>query len=305
MLKSETVAEFRAKPGASKGENELGFGAGGEMVGNLAVVAEHEDAAGEVLAGGGDVDPADGVLDILVLGGEGEELVDAVELDAFVVDEAADDGLELELDPGEDAGEAEAADGGGEPVGIVSGRAVEALAVGADELKLGDVGAEGAGEVVIFAVDVVGNGAAEGDVFRSRGDGEEPAVRDGEVEELGEREAGFGGEDSLLLVKAEQAVHAGGDEEVAALEEAGVAVAAAHADGECTGGHAVVVLQDPGVVGLPGERDECAVVERVASPGFKGDWAFELVVDVVPGRGGPVLEYRRVGGGRHCYQNSW
>ena len=86
--------------------------------------------------------------------------------------------------------------------GLSVGEQMEALAVGADELELGDVGAKGAGDVVVFAVDVVGDGAAEGDVLGSWGDGEEPAAGDGEVEDLGERDAGFGGEDSpVLLVK--------------------------------------------------------------------------------------------------------
>ena len=82
------------------------------------MVALHEDAAGEVAAGGGAVDPADGVLDVLALVGEVEELVDAVELDALVVDHAGDDGLEAQRCPGDEAGEAEAADGGGVEVGV-------------------------------------------------------------------------------------------------------------------------------------------------------------------------------------------
>ena len=113
------------------------------------------------------VDPADGVLDVLALLGEVEELVDAVELDALVVDHAGDDGLEAQGRPGDEAGEAEAADGGGVEVGVFGGRAELARAVGADEFELGDVAAEGSGDVVILAVDVVGNCSTEGYIFCS------------------------------------------------------------------------------------------------------------------------------------------
>ena len=70
----------------------------------------------------------------------------------------------------------------------------------------GDVAAEGAGDVVVFAVDVVGDGAAEGDVLGAGGDGEEEAAGDGEVEDLGEGDAGFGGEEAGLGIE----VRAGG-----------------------------------------------------------------------------------------------
>ncbi len=97
--------------GGVEGEDEFGFGRGLEIVLFGRVIALHEDAAAEVAAGGGEVDPAYGVLDVFALVGEVEELVDAVELDAFVVDFAGDDGLEAQGGPGDEAGEAEASDG--------------------------------------------------------------------------------------------------------------------------------------------------------------------------------------------------
>ncbi len=83
----------QSEAGSVEGEDELRlwrrlqFGALGR------VIALHEDSAAEVFAGGGAVDPADGVLDLFAGLGEGEEFVDAVELDSFVVDQAGDDGL--------------------------------------------------------------------------------------------------------------------------------------------------------------------------------------------------------------------
>ena len=155
--------------------------------------------------------------------------------------------------------------------GFSVGGAEAAGAVGADELKGGDVAGEGAGVLVVFAVDVVGDGTAEGDVFGAGGDGEEEAARDGEVEDLGEGDAGLGGEEAGLRVEGDEAVHAGGLEEIAAFEEADVAVAAAHADGEGAVGE---VGGDAGEVRLPGEGDEGGLVLGVAAPGFEGRGSF-------------------------------
>ena len=196
------------------------------------VVALHEDAAGEVAAGGGAVDPADGVLDVLALVGEIEELVDAVELDSLVVDHAGDDGLQAQRGPGDEAGEAEAADGGCVQVGVFRGRAEQARAVGADQFELCDVAAEGSGDVVVLAVDVVGNCSAQSYIFCSGRDGEEKAAGNGEVEDLREGDAGLGGEEAGLGIEVDQAVHAGREEELAVLEQADIAIAAAHANGK-------------------------------------------------------------------------
>ncbi len=67
--------------------------------------------------------------------------------------------------------------------------------------------AEGSGDVVVLAVDVVGDGPAEGDVLCARGDREEEASRDGEVEDLGERDAGLSGEQAAFGIEGDQAVH--------------------------------------------------------------------------------------------------
>ncbi len=67
----------------------------------------------------------------------------------------------------------------------------------------------------------------------------------------------------VFWIKGEQAVHAGGDEEVALFEEADIAVAAAHADGE---NGVMQVIGDGGVVALPVQRDEVGAVVGVAAP---------------------------------------
>src|SRR5690242_18833009 len=138
--------------GQIEGEGELRFLAAAERAGDLGVIAAHEDATGEVAAGGNAVDPGDGVFAGRLLG-EGEELVEAVELVAVVVNFARDDGAQADLRPGDEAGETHAADGGGEPVGVLDGAADEAAAVGADEFEAQYVAAEGARNVVVLAVD--------------------------------------------------------------------------------------------------------------------------------------------------------
>lgn len=140
-------------------------------------------------------------------------------------------------------------------------------AVGADEFEPGNVAAKGSGGVVILAVDVVRNCSTEGYILCAWRDGEEEASGNGEVEDLRERDAGFGSEEAGLGVEVDEAIHCGSDEEVAVLEEADVAVAAAHADGECA---VVEVGGECGKVALPVEREELCAVGRVAAPGFEG-----------------------------------
>ena len=187
---------LRAKPGASMGKTSLGSGEGLSSPGCREWSPCMKTPRQKFLPVEAQSTQQTVYSMLLVCVGEVEELVDAVELDAFVVDDAGDDGLEAEGGPGDEAGDAEAAYGGGVPVGVFGGRAEAAGAVGADELELGDVAAEGSGVVVVLAVDVVGYGSAEGYVLCAGTDGQEEAAGDGEVEDLGEGDAGFGGEEA-------------------------------------------------------------------------------------------------------------
>ena len=56
--------------------------------------------------------------------------------------------------------------------------------------------AEGAGDVVVLAVDVVGDGAADADELRAGRRRQEPAVRHGEVEDLSQRRARLAADDA-------------------------------------------------------------------------------------------------------------
>src|SRR5665213_368010 len=136
----------------------------------------HEDAAREIPSRGVRVDPAHGVLHILRLLVERKKFVDAVELRSLVVDHAADDRSQPYLRPANDARQPEPANRRAEVIGILRWRAEAARAVRAHQLKPHDMTAERAGVVVVLAVDVVGDRAAERDVFRPRSDGEKEAA---------------------------------------------------------------------------------------------------------------------------------
>ena len=68
-------------------------------------------------------------------------------------------------------GEPEAANGSAVPLHVVARGALESLAARADELKARHVAAKCAGDVVMLAVDVVGNRASDGDKLGAWRDG--------------------------------------------------------------------------------------------------------------------------------------
>ncbi len=98
--------------------------------------------------------------------------------------------------------------------------------------------AKGAGDVMVFAVDVVGNCTADGDVFCAGSHGQKEAARDGEIENLGEGDSGFTAQDSGLRIEADEAVQPTGDarpaggKEGAVFKQADVAIATASAYGK-------------------------------------------------------------------------
>ena len=67
----------------------------------------------------------------------------------------------------------------------------KALAVRAQELEAGDVAAECATAMVIFAVYVVGDGATDWDEFGARWDWQKPAAWHEDIEDFGQGYACF------------------------------------------------------------------------------------------------------------------
>src|SRR5208283_5907309 len=107
--------------------------------------------AREVPAGGGAIDPAHGVLHVLVPLLQVEELVYTVELDSLVVDLARDDRTQLQLRPGDDAGQPHSSDRRGVPVGVLGGCADPSTTVRAHQLEAGNVIAKRARQLVVLA----------------------------------------------------------------------------------------------------------------------------------------------------------
>lgn len=126
----------------------MDFGGGG-------VVADHEDAAGEGGAAGEGVDPADAVI-VFHGGAEMEGFGEIAGFEVLGADVGGGDGVELEVEAGDEAGLAEAAGGGPEELGVVVGGAGEGEAGGGDEVEGADLGREGALAVMACAVDVAG-----------------------------------------------------------------------------------------------------------------------------------------------------
>jgi hypothetical protein len=60
--------------------------------------------------------------------------------------------------------------------------------------------------MVVLAVDVIGDGAADGDKFCARGDGQKPAPGDGEVQYLGQGDATFAAQQAVGRIEGDEAV---------------------------------------------------------------------------------------------------
>ena len=140
--------------------------------------------------------------------------------------------VELQLHPEDHAGQPEPADGRGEQLGVFLGRQRQHLAGGARQADRVHVRAEGAGMLVVLAVHVVRDRAAEGHELRSRHDRREPAVRHGHAQQPVERQPGLGAQHAALAVEGHDAVEPVGDDQPPALVQAHIAVGAAHPEAQ-------------------------------------------------------------------------
>ena len=98
--------------------------------------------------------------------------------------------------------------------------------------NLADVSSEGSRTVMVLAVDVVGNGSADGNEARAGRDGKEPSLRKEYVENIGEADAAFAAEYARRFVETENAVETATVDQFAAGVETRIAVTAAEAMGE-------------------------------------------------------------------------
>src|SRR5580658_6490364 len=96
--------------------------------------------------------------------------------------------------------------------------------------------AKGAGDVMILAMNVVGDGSANGDVFRSRRYREKKAARDGEIQDFSQSYSRLAAQDTSCRIEGEQAVHAKSLQQHAIFEQADITIAPAGANGQQAGG---------------------------------------------------------------------
>jgi hypothetical protein len=196
------------------------------------VAAEVVPAAG-VSAGGERVDPGDRTLESLLrIRVEREELLERTEADRLHLDERRGDRPQRHLRPRYEPGQAEAANCRLEPVGVLRRTAHDPRSVRAQELQPPDVAAEAARPVVVLAVDVVGDRAADGHVLGTGRDRKEPAARNDERENLVQTHAGLAGEQAGGGIERVEAVQTAGGEEDAPLVQTGIAIAAAESVGQ-------------------------------------------------------------------------
>ena len=125
----------------------------------------------------------------------------------------------------DDAGEAHAADGGAEQLGVVGAAAAAWHPVRGRQGERLEVGAEGTVALVILAVHVGGDHAADGDEPGAGHDRGEPATGSEHLEDVGEQDAGLAGEQPGIGVEREHPVE-GQQRQGEVRVEGGVAVGA-------------------------------------------------------------------------------
>ena len=109
-----------------------------------------------------------------------------------------------------------------------------APSVGSLQYEAYDVTSESAGAVVILAMDIVGQGPAEGHETRPRGHaGEKPEWRE-RGEDVVERDAGFGHEDPGCRIERAKAIETRHIEEAPTVREAHIAIGTPSADREAS-----------------------------------------------------------------------
>jgi len=106
-----------------------------------------------------------------------EELLQRVEAQRLGVDPGARHRPHLQAGADDEPGQTQAANGGAKPVGGLRARAVQPAAVGALQLQAEQMVTQRAGTVVVLAMHVVGDGAAQGHEARARRHRQEPAAR--------------------------------------------------------------------------------------------------------------------------------
>src|SRR5205823_3793674 len=111
------------------------------------------------------------------------------------------DAPQLNLRGDNQSRQAEASDRRFEELAVL-GRRTTMQAVGSQEIERAHPSPKRSGAMVILAVNVVGDAAADGHELRARRDGNEPAMRDDDPENLIERRSRLAFEETVLAIES-------------------------------------------------------------------------------------------------------
>src|SRR6185369_12954164 len=198
--------------------------------GRCIVVAGEEDTARGAVVARQAVEPGDDVLVLLLQRlRKREELGERAEAPLDLADPGSRDTHEADFRPRDEAREPEAPDGRAKELRVRAGTALEARAIGAQQLEAWHVMAEGPCAMVVLAVDVVGDGAADRHEPRARRDRKEEAARQREGRDFREQHARLAAQRRGGRIERDEAIEVARAQDGAAVVEARIAIAAARA----------------------------------------------------------------------------
>src|SRR5271163_4185267 len=119
--------------------------------------------------------------------------------------------------------------------------------------------------MMVLAVDVVGNRSSNSYVFRPRAHGQKPSPRYGKIENLRQGHPSFAAQPAGLGIERDEAIQVRRLQQGPMLQQANVAVAASHANGE----HFRFRSDGCWKIFFPEQGVEFRGLLWVAAPGFK------------------------------------
>ena len=105
-----------------------------------------------------------------------KKIREPVEAERFGIEPRARYAPQLQFCPGDESRQAESAEAGNKPVRVFCFRADDATAVAALQFEGNDMATETARDMVVLAMDVIGDRAADGDEAGTGNDRQEPAA---------------------------------------------------------------------------------------------------------------------------------
>ena len=178
---------------------------------------------------------------------------------------AAHNGPQANFRPDNEAGESHSANGGAEPLLILRWATEQAAAVRADQFKTQKMAAKCPDNVMILAMNIVGDGSANRCVLGAGSYGKEEAARDGEVQDFRQGRASFAPENAGLGVEMAKSVERARGKERPLVEQTHITITAPSAHGE----HSRGWKRLGGEVGGPVQGQYVRLQGRISAPGFK------------------------------------